>query len=156
MVPHLPKGGGPRIVNVGSSAARRPRPLLSAYAASKGGLEALGRVWAVELGADGHTVNTVAPGPTETDMLAPERRAPAFEAFEEKILGETPLGHRFGTPEDVALVVAAVAGPGMRWVTGQTICASAGGGGGYDAVRAIRSIRREDYLMSARSSIGTS
>lgn len=126
MVPHLPKDGGGRIINVGSSAPRRPRPLVSAYAASKGGLEALGRVWAVELGADGHTVNTVAPGPTETDMLAQGRRVPAFEAFEEKILRETPLGHRFGTPEDVALVVAAVAGPGMRWVTGQTISASGG------------------------------
>ena len=82
------------------------------------------RVWAVELGASGITVNAVAPGPVDTAML----RAGAVRMGEEAVKGmvaRTPLG-RLGTPSDVADVVAFLASPDARWVTGQVIETSGG------------------------------
>lgn len=126
VVPHLPKAGGGRIINVGSTTARRVTASLAAYAAAKAGLEAFSRVWAVELGRIGHTANTVTPGPTETDMLATGMQTPEVRKDYEDAARGTPMEARFGTAEDVALVITALAEPGMRWVTGQTISASGG------------------------------
>jgi 3-oxoacyl-[acyl-carrier protein] reductase len=92
---------------------------VSLYAASKAVLEQLTAVAAYELGPRGITVNAVAPGATDTDMLR--------SAFGEEILAgiaaSSPLG-RLGTPAEVADVVAFLAGPDGRWVTGQILQAS--------------------------------
>ena len=85
--------------------------------------DALTRVWAAELGPRGVTVNAVAPGLVDTAML----RAATARMGEEAVKGmvaRTPLG-RLGT-SDVADVVAFLAPPDARWVTGQVVEVSGG------------------------------
>ena len=122
VLPHLRSPG--RIINLGSTLSRVAQPAASVYAATKAAVEALARCWAAELGPAGHTVNNVAPGLTGTDMNAQGKALP------EQALGilkaMTPLGHRLGTPEDIALVVAMIAEPTSQWITGQTIHACGG------------------------------
>ena len=86
--------------------------------------DALTRVWAAELGPRGVTVNAVAPGLVDTAML----RAATARIGEEAVKGmvaRTPLG-RLGTTSDVADVVAFLASPNARWVTGQVVEVSGG------------------------------
>jgi 3-oxoacyl-[acyl-carrier protein] reductase len=81
--------------------------------------DALTRVWAAELGPRGVTVNAVAPGLVDTAML----RAATARMGEEAVKGmvaRTPLG-RLGTTSNVADVVAFLASPDARWVTGQVL-----------------------------------
>lgn len=86
--------------------------------------DALTRVWAAELGPRGVTVNAVAPGLVDTAML----RAATARMGEEAVKGmvaRTPLG-RLGTTSDVADVVAFLASPDARWVTGQVLDTTGG------------------------------
>ncbi len=89
----------------------------SVYAASKAAVEQFTRVLAKELGARQITVNAVAPGATETDMVPDVAR--------ETVPKQTPLG-RLGQPEDIADVVAFVVSEDARWITGQIIGANGG------------------------------
>ncbi|GLB04464.1 hypothetical protein AtubIFM57258_010430 [Aspergillus tubingensis] len=121
-LPHLRSPG--RIINLGSTLSRVAQPAGSVYAATKAAVEAMARCWAAELGPAGHTVNSVAPGLTGTDMNAhgtalPEQTVGVLKAM-------TPMGHRLGTPEDIALVVAMLTEPASQWITGQTIQACGG------------------------------
>ena len=104
-----------RVVNIGSRAALG-KPGRTAYGASKGALAAMTRTWALELAADGITVNTVAPGPVATELFNasnPRRSARALEAA-------IPVG-RSGLPEEVAHVVAMFMDRRAAFVTGQLI-----------------------------------
>jgi 3-oxoacyl-[acyl-carrier protein] reductase len=86
--------------------------------------DALTRVWAAELGPRGVTVNAVAPGLVDTAML----RAATARMGEEAVMGmvaRTPLG-RLGTTSNVADVVAFLASPDARWVTGQVLDTTGG------------------------------
>ena len=86
--------------------------------------DALTRVWAAELGPRGVTVNAVAPGLVDTVML----RAATARMGEEAVKGmvaRTPLG-RLGTTSNVADVVAFLASPDARWVTGQVLDTTGG------------------------------
>lgn len=87
------------------------------YLGSKGAVEQFVRGLAQELGERGVTVNAVLPGFTDTGMLPERDRAMA--------VGLSPFG-RMGQPSDVGDVVAFLAGPDARWVTGQLV--GAGGG----------------------------
>lgn len=95
------------------------------YAASKAGLVGLARSVARELGSRSITVNVVAPGPVETDMTA---------ALGEKRLAEltaaVPLG-RMATPDEIAGVVAFLAGPDAGYITGAVVPVDGGLGMGH-------------------------
>ncbi|MFH9353565.1 glucose 1-dehydrogenase [Kitasatospora sp. NPDC017646] len=112
---------GGRIVNISSINTARAVPGVAAYAASKGAVEQLTAVAAAELGPRGITVNTVSPGATDTDLLRGTNPPEALE----RVAGVTPL-RRLGQPEDIADVVAFLAGPDARWITGQNLRATGG------------------------------
>lgn len=101
------------IVNVSSVAATRPGRGQSNYAASKGAVEAFTRALAVELAPRRIRVNAVAPGIIETAMTA-DLAAMAPEELERRVLMK-----RLGKPEEVARVIAFLAGDDASYVTGQ-------------------------------------
>lgn len=113
---------GGRIINISTMNTVLISPGTTAYAASKAALELMTRVAAAELGGRGITVNSVSPGATDTDMF---RTANPAEGTYERVAAMTPLG-RIGQPADVASVVAFLAGPDGRWLTGQNLRASGG------------------------------
>ncbi len=111
----LMKRGGARIINIASVVGLTGNAGQANYAASKGGLLAFTKSLAKELSGRQVTVNAVAPGFIETDMtegFQGEARAAMAKAI--------PLG-RFGAPEDVARVVALLAGTPGAYVTGQCL-----------------------------------
>lgn len=95
-------------------------PGYGAYAASKGGVEALTLVLARELRGRDITVNTVAPGPTATALFLDGKDEKTIET-----MSKQPPLERLGMPEDIAEVVAFLAGP-ARWVNGQVLRANGG------------------------------
>jgi 3-oxoacyl-[acyl-carrier protein] reductase len=119
VLPYLRAPG--RIINIGSVVGRHGFKQLSTYCSSKAALEGLTRCWAAELGSSGHTVNSVNPGPVQTEML---ENIPK-EAIEMQ-KSQTPIQNRVGTVEDIAPVVVWLASEESRWITGQVISASGG------------------------------
>ncbi len=117
----FPRDGG-RVINVSSVVATRALAGTSVYAATKSAIDALTRVWAAELGPRGVTVNAVAPGPVATAMM---KRNGLTDEGRRAMIARTPLG-RIGEPADVADVVAFLASPDARWITGQVLEASGG------------------------------
>ena len=117
---YLLKSETGRIVNVSSVVALRGNAGQANYIASKAGLIGLTKALASEYAGKGVTVNAVAPGFIESDMtasLAPE--------LKEAYLQQIPAG-RFGSPEDVAAVVAFLASEGAAYVNGQTLAVDGG------------------------------
>jgi 3-oxoacyl-[acyl-carrier protein] reductase len=110
-----------RIINIASVGARAGFPGLSIYGSSKAAMEGLTRSWAAELGYNGTTVNTVNPGPVQSEML--DNIPKDIVEAQKKA---TPVQNRVGTVEEVADVVGWLAGEESRWITGQTISASGG------------------------------
>ena len=97
------------------------QPTYGVYAATKAGVEALTHILAKELGGRGITVNAVAPGPTATGLFLDDKD----QATIDRIAKMAPLG-RLGQPEDIAAVVAFLAGPDGGWVSGQVLRANGG------------------------------
>jgi 3-oxoacyl-[acyl-carrier protein] reductase len=116
----LLKARGGRIINLSSVVAEMGNAGQTSYAASKGGVEALTRSLAREVGSRGITVNAVAPGFIETDMT---RGLP--EEASRALLERIPLG-RFGSVEDVAAAVRFLASDAAAYVTGQVIHVNGG------------------------------
>ena len=115
-VPHMREHGGEVIINVGSTAALRPRPGLAVYNASKGAVHVMTKSMAVELAPDRIRVCALAPVAGETPLLAmfmgedtPEKRA-AFRAT-------VPLG-RFSTPHDIGAAALFLASDEASFLTG--------------------------------------
>jgi 3-oxoacyl-[acyl-carrier protein] reductase len=83
------------------------------YCSSKAALEGLTRCWAAELGKDGTTVNAVASGPVESDMLA---NIPKEIVDMQK--KSTPVGQRVGTASEIAAVASWLASSESGWISG--------------------------------------
>lgn len=115
VIPLMLGEGYGRIINLSSNSVRIPGAGQAAYAASKGGVEALTRALAVEVGRKGIRVNTVAPGRVKTDMT---------EAVTTQLGGSS--GPRWGLPEDISGLVAFLASDGADYIQGQTITADGG------------------------------
>ncbi len=111
---------GGRIVNIASDAGLLGDLMRAGYASAKAGLLGLTRTAARELAAAGVTVNAVAPGMIDTDLIAP-LSASRKRAMLERI----PMG-RFGTPAEVADVVLALLSDTGRYITGATLCVDGG------------------------------
>ncbi len=108
-------GEGGRIITIGSVAGElSPVPGFADYSATKAAVAGYTRGWARDLGAKGITVNTVQPGPIDTDM------APKDGPVADMLKAGTALG-RYGKPEEVAAAVAFLAGPAAAYITGTTL-----------------------------------
>ncbi|MEV8343092.1 SDR family oxidoreductase [Streptomyces niveus] len=111
---------GGAIINFSSSVVGLAFPGYTAYAASKGAVEAMTLILARELRGRDITVNAVAPGPTATALFLDGKD----EETVAKLAAQAPL-ERLGRPEDIAEVVSFLAGP-ARWVNGQVLRANGG------------------------------
>jgi 3-oxoacyl-[acyl-carrier protein] reductase len=112
---------GGRVINLSTTVVGTYFPGYGAYVASKAGVEALTHVFAKEIGARGITVNAVAPGPVETSLFLTGKSEAQLQAARDR----SPLG-RLGVTDDIAGVVAFLAGPDGGWVNGQVIRANGG------------------------------
>lgn len=112
---------GARVINISSGTARRANPGVLAYAAAKAALNYLSQAMAAELGPRGITVNALAPGLTETDMVGVLADSPVAR----RTLQNTALG-RIGQVSDIASIAAFLASPGAGWITGEVIHATGG------------------------------
>jgi 3-oxoacyl-[acyl-carrier protein] reductase len=117
-VRHMTAGG--RIITIGScNAERMPFGGGAVYAMSKAALVGLVKGLARDLGARGITVNNVQPGPTDTDMN------PAQGEFADTLRKVMALP-RYATPDEIAALVAYVAGPEAAFVTGASLTIDGG------------------------------
>jgi len=100
VIPHLQAGGGGRIVNISSLAATMGVPAMTAYSASKGGIEALTRQAAADYGPHNILINAVSPGVTKTPLLAAQS-----EEFKQANAAKHMID-RLGEPAEIASMVA--------------------------------------------------
>jgi 3-oxoacyl-[acyl-carrier protein] reductase len=111
---------GGAIINFSTSVTKIALPTYTAYAASKGAVDAMTLILARELRGRDITVNAVAPGPTATPLFLDGKE----QSVVDHMASMAPL-ERLGTPADIAEAVAFLAGP-ARWVNGQVLYANGG------------------------------
>lgn len=116
-IPALLKAGGGSIINISSIASLVGIPMLAAYAASKGGMDALTRCTAVDYAAQGIRCNALNPGLVATPMAA---SLISDQARLDQVLSDYPIA-RPGTPEEVASLVLFLASDESTWMTGTIV-----------------------------------
>ena len=121
-----------RIINIGSDNSKKGQPRLAAYCASKFGLVGFSQAFAMELAPAGITVNTICPGPMDTERVDyfGRREDGSYDATQRgerirRLAAEVPLG-RLATPEDVATVATFLASDAAEFITGQAINVAGG------------------------------
>jgi 3-oxoacyl-[acyl-carrier protein] reductase len=119
-VRHMLTGGGGKVINISSIIGQRGYRGLAVYAATKGGMDAMTRSLARELGERGIVVNSIAPGYLRTEMS---------HGLDEKQMGQivrrTPLG-RLGEVADVVGLLLFLCSDGSNFITGQTFVVDGG------------------------------
>lgn len=122
LLPHMMENRFGRIINISSTAGQRGEPFYSHYAASKGGLIAFTKSLAVELGEYNITVNSVAPGWVDTDMVSDVF---SDKEYREAVRQEIPL-KRIATPDDIAGPVLFLASDLANHITGEVLNVNGG------------------------------
>ncbi|KAJ3859975.1 MAG: NAD-P-binding protein [Lentinula lateritia] len=119
---HFPSSGG-RIIFLSSSTTSFSSvgPNYLEYAMSKGAVEQMSRILAKDLSSKNATVNTVSPGPVDTELF----RAGKPQSLIDLIASQNP-SKRIGRPEEIAPVVAFLASEAAQWVNGQNIGVNGG------------------------------
>jgi 3-oxoacyl-[acyl-carrier protein] reductase len=112
---------GGRIVNFSSTTVALNMPGYAVYNATKAAVEAFTHVFAKELRGRNITVNAVAPGPIATSLFLDGKTEEQIQTF-----ARMPPLQRLGQPDDIAAVVAFLAGPDAGWVNGQVLRANGG------------------------------
>lgn len=110
-----------RIVNFSSSTTLMMLPTYGTYCATKGAVEQLTRVFAKEIGSRRITVNSVLPGPTNTELFTEGKS----EEVIKRLAGMSAFG-RIGEPEDIARAVLFLVSESASWITGQNIPVNGG------------------------------
>ena len=117
--PLMKKQGGGRIVLTASDAARKGASISGpAYAASKGGVIALTRDFAMKLGPFGISVNAICPGIVLTPMVTNEVKI--SQAVIDEVVGRTPLG-RLGKPDDIAAAAIMLLTDAAKFINGEIV-----------------------------------
>jgi 3-oxoacyl-[acyl-carrier protein] reductase len=119
-LPHLARGGAGAIINIGGLTAHTGAKNRAAVVTAKAGLVGLTRALAHDLAGDNITVNCVSPGLIETARGGANAARPHHHQTHQTLFGKR------GAPEDVAGMVRYLAGPGGRFITGQTIHVNGG------------------------------
>jgi 3-oxoacyl-[acyl-carrier protein] reductase len=113
---------GGTVINISSVASLNAVPTASVYSATKAAVDSLTRTLAAELGPKGIRVNSVLPGPVDTEGT---QAIAEFEQLRDTFVPQTPL-RRIGTPHDIATAVSFLASEDSGWITGQVIPVSGG------------------------------
>ncbi len=132
ILPGMKQRGYGRVVCLASDSARTGQARLSSYAAAKGGLVALVKSVAQEVGRDGITLNIVSPGATNTELRQKRELGLKEQMGQEKyqrrvanVLKMYPTG-RIGEPSDIAGAIAFLASDEASWITGQVLSVNGG------------------------------
>jgi 3-oxoacyl-[acyl-carrier protein] reductase len=113
---------GGTVINISSMASLAATPNGSVYSATKAAVDSVTRTLAAELGPKKILVNSVLPGPVETDGALSLSN---WDEFSARLVRQTPLG-RVGEPADIAKVVSFLASNDAGWITGQVIPVAGG------------------------------
>lgn len=113
--------GNGRIINISSSVTRLMMPGYATYAATKAAVEQMSRVFAKEIGPKGITVNSVSPGPLNTELFLKDKTPELVQ----RIAGLSAF-NRIGETEDIAPIILFLAGDDSHWITGQNIGCNGG------------------------------
>lgn len=121
VMPHFIEQGWGRIVNI-SSRAHLGNPTQANYSAAKAGLIGMAKALAIEEGRYGITVNCVAPGFMETEMV---QALPTYDTIKERAVQMQPI-KRVGKPEDIANAVAFLVSEPASFITGEVLHVTGG------------------------------
>jgi NAD(P)-dependent dehydrogenase (short-subunit alcohol dehydrogenase family) len=124
-LPDMIAAGWGRIINISAIGAQIGAPNMALYTATKGGIIAMTRSMAVELGPKGITVNSVSPGFIDTPMARRAIDGDKFPVPYEQILASYPIP-RLGRPEEIAAACAFFASEDAGYITGQLLGVNGG------------------------------